>query len=73
MRVPIQAPPVNRGLARVHQVASLQQSDCSGCLTQLLGCASSCLPNPLNLGCVLCLGPAAAACIPCVTSFFGHQ
>jgi len=66
MNSPIQAAPVTRGLARAYQVQSLMQScDWLKCAGAVAGCVAECVPNPLNPGCISCLGPAWNSCKDC--------
>jgi hypothetical protein len=75
MRSPLQAAPVQRGLARAHAVASLQQQQSCNwfqCAGDVFNCRSKCLPNPFTQDCLTCLGPAASDCIPCFQSLVSH-
>jgi hypothetical protein len=67
MRSPLLAAPVTRGLARAYQLSSLQQQACNWltCAEDILKCAAACYPNPLNPGCISCLGPAWNDCKGC--------
>jgi hypothetical protein len=73
MNLPIQAPPVPRGQARVRATGQLRQSqaattcDWQKCGGAVFGCLASCLPSP-SVGCIMnCLGPLVGDCLPCVT------
>jgi hypothetical protein len=71
MNLPIQAPPVLRGRARIHASGQLQQSqaacDWQKCGGAVIGCITSCFPSP-SLACITsCLGPLVSDCLPCVT------
>jgi hypothetical protein len=35
------------------------------CGVKVASCASSCIPNPVNVGCVTCLGPLYDTCKKC--------
>jgi hypothetical protein len=67
MRSPVQAAPVQRGLARAHAVASLQQQqscDWGKCIGALGACWSKCIP--FSSDCVPCvIGAGAADCLSC--------
>jgi len=67
MNLPIQAAPVVRGGARAHQIEAVTQQSCNWvqCGEAILRCATSCFPNPLNPGCISCLGPAYDSCKDC--------
>lgn len=66
MKLPIQAAPVMRGSTRAYQTESVtQQCDVWGCVGAVANCAASCIPNPLNPGCISCLGPAWNSCHDC--------
>jgi hypothetical protein len=66
MNSPMQSAPVKRGPARAYQTSSLAQScDVLQCLGKIASCASQCIPNPLNPGCVSCLGPLWDTCRSC--------
>jgi hypothetical protein len=68
MNLPMQAAPVMRGSARAYQTQTVtQQQSCDWlqCASKLLSCAESCFPNPLNPGCISCLGPLWDTCKSC--------
>lgn len=66
MNIPMQAAPVLRGSARAYQAQGVSQScDWLKCAEKLIGCATSCIPNPLSPGCISCLGPLWDTCKSC--------
>jgi hypothetical protein len=66
MNSPIQASPVLRGHARAYQSGALEQScNIFKCGAKVITCASQCFPNPLNPGCISCLGSAWNECKSC--------
>lgn len=67
MNLPIQAAPVVRGAyARAYQADAVNQS-CNWlkCGLKVATCATQCIPNPLNPGCISCLGSAWGECKSC--------
>lgn len=68
MNLPPQAAFVVRGRARAYQAGALnQQGSCNifSCGSKAIECAGQCLPNPLNAGCISCLGSAWNECKGC--------
>ena len=69
MRSPTIAAPAMRGIARSQQTTGVTQSfniDCIiRCGAQIIRCASQCIPNPLNPGCISCLGSSWNTCKNC--------
>lgn len=65
MNSPIQARPVARGLSTLADGVSQSGCNILRCGTAIAGCASQCYPNPLNPGCIACLGPAWDSCKDC--------
>jgi len=65
MNSPIQAKPIGRGLSGLAGAASQSGCDLFKCGSAVIGCASVCLPNPLNPACIACLGPLWNSCKDC--------
>ena len=65
MNSPIQARPVSRGLSRLTNGASQSGCDIFKCGGAVLKCGPQCIPNPLNPGCVACLGSVWDSCKDC--------
>jgi hypothetical protein len=67
MALPVQAAPVQRGPGRGFQQPGVTQQACNWltCAEDVARCIGSCYPNPLNPGCLSCLGPAWNDCKSC--------
>jgi hypothetical protein len=67
MQLPMQASPVQRGYQRAYQIGAIEQQGCNWfkCGVKVVACAAQCVPNPLNPGCVACLGSAWDDCKSC--------
>ena len=66
MQLPVQALPVQRGYQRAYQAGAIEQScNIFKCGVKVAKCALQCIPNPLNPGCVSCLGSAWSECKCC--------
>lgn len=69
MRSPTIAAPVTRGLVVAPGQGAVSQSFSWSCLwkcgTKLVKCAPQCIPNPLNAGCISCLGSSWSTCKSC--------
>ncbi|MCW7544405.1 hypothetical protein N7I30_11405 [Aurantimonas litoralis] len=69
MRSPMQSAPVMRGATFVTDSGGVGQSFSWSCLlkcgSKLIRCAPQCIPNPLNPGCISCLGSSFNTCKNC--------
>jgi hypothetical protein len=67
MRSPVQAAPVQRAVARAHQMSATEQQGCNwlSCAGKVVACGAACLSGIGTAECIACLGSAYDDCKGC--------